>query len=184
MKETKQMHFIEYQIQSHVQILCTMEYVTPAWGRKCSNKIYFARKRFQVRTGKLTTTERKRWYKTYAARKRFQVLGGRKNQTASIILSAIKIEKDRTTTEVENEFENNHSLTWILCRSSSVCCRLSSDNKYLSEVTWSRSLVWCAIASNYKKKKTNKTWTYQTLFHSDSTKYDPTRRTSDRSFAW
>lgn len=146
--------------------------------------IYFARKRFQVRTGKLTAIEQKRWYKTYAARKRFQVLGRRKNQTASIILSAIKLEKDRTTTEIENEFENYHSLTWILCRSSSVCCRLSSDNKYLSEVTWSRSLVWCAIASNYKKKKTNKTWTYQTLFHSDSTKKDSTRRTSDRSFAW
>ena len=39
-------------------ILCTMEYVTAARGRKGRNKIYDARKRFQVRTGKLTMRER------------------------------------------------------------------------------------------------------------------------------
>ena len=94
--------------------------------------------------------------KTYAARTRFQVRRGRGNQNASTILPATELEKDRTTTEVEKEFGNNHPLTSILCRSSSLCCRLSSDNKNLSVVTCSRSLIWFAIALNYKKNKTTK----------------------------
>ena len=44
-------------------------------------------------------------------KEKVSVLGGRKNQTASTILSAIKLEKERTTKEVEKEFVNNHSLT-------------------------------------------------------------------------
>ena len=41
-----------------------------------------------------------------------KVSGTRRTEESNcLILSAIKLEKDRTTTEVENEFENNHSLT-------------------------------------------------------------------------